>query len=256
MKKVLFSVFFILISCSGGHDLKQYDNVYFLEGLSPEINRYEVIDWPAGLEGEKILSRGIIINQDLIRLSTKTKEFLSSEYRVDSWLYRFLRINNDGKKEFLGQTSIHFDRITRSFTNFSVIFYYGAAAVSQRFRNFKCPAFEHRKKIHEVNLNDFGKKTDKLYVDRSEPIISDINSGHLFPINFNAGGSLEGEYLVEMALYSSSLRTTYSKWLPLLKKVIVEKEHNISVPSCIGIKEEEKSFSENSPLDIRKLEIK
>src|SRR5690606_13064087 len=116
------------------------------------------------------------------------------------------------------------DRISRTFKNFSVILYYSAAAVSNSFRNFKCPAFEHRKKITDIDFKSFKEKIDRLYVSRQESITSDINSGQFFPITFNAGKHLKGEYMVEIALYSSSLRTTYSKWLALYKKVSVEKE--------------------------------
>lgn len=256
MKQLLVCALFFCLACSRGHDLNKYENIYFLKDVDAQVNKFEPMDWHVGVNEERIVSKGIILNLDLIELSTQTKETLSKEFRVDSWLYRFYRITKEGRKDYIGWVSISFDRISRSFQDFSVLIYYASAAVSRQFRSFKCPAFSHRKKLEDIEIKDFGKSIDKLFIARTDTVTADINNGQYFPITFNGGKELEGDYFVEAALYSSSLRITYSKWFQLQNVLQINKEIEVSLPSCLGIKEEDKPLPESRLRDIRDLEIK
>ena len=65
-----------------------------------------------------------------------------------------------------------------------------------------------------------------------------------------------GDYSVQMALYNSNQKKIYSNWYKVKNYIPVKKELNVSVPSCIGVKEENDPNSRKKNFNIQDLEIK
>lgn len=254
--RIILGLLLLFVSCSKTFELESYENTFYFNNLSHEIVDQNIIEWKAGLNREKLLSKGFSLSIELNEIETKTKEFLSSKYRVDSWIFKFYQMNPNGRKNHIGYVSIPFDRITRQFKKFNVIFYYMAASFSRHYREFKCPAFNHRKRIENIFLEKTYTKDEKIFLSKNETIEAPINNGTKFPITFNLGDTLLGNYFFEVALFSTTTNTIYSKWLPGKNFVKINDEKTISVPTCIGIKEENTLPSSPSDLDIKKFEIK
>ncbi len=255
MKYFSFLAIFFALSCSNEIKLGFKSGILFLKDVRIGASDLRNEPWEIGKEREEEISKGFKFDVDVPELSSKASQALLKKHGIDSWLYRFTKITRGSRRE-LGHVSIdsrNGGKVTKSFT---VHIYYQAASVSRDFRRFHCPAFGHRKKIEDLEMRHYEPKRDEVYARLGENVRGDISRLSFAPLIFSGGKSLEGKYLIEVALYNSSEKRTFSSWTPIRAYPIVLKESERRVKSCIGVKEEDKPLPSSRQLRIQDLQIR
>lgn len=243
-------------SCTKVHDVKKKNGIYYLDEIEAEITQAKQISWNVGLKKEVEVSKGLRLSVSVPVVTDKSKTVLYNKYGIDSWIYRISR-RRKGRSDALGYVFYHFNNITRSTKAFTLNIYYHAAAVSERFRHFHCPAFEHRFYLPDVSLSSRNVTLENSVYAKTMPRIQPkVYRLGFTPLIFSAGRSMLGEYHVDLALYNSKTKQRYSGWFPVGKEIKITEEIKRTVASCIGIKEENNPLPQSRPLDIRNLEIK
>lgn len=256
MRNILLIFSILIIGCTKVHDLEKKNGIYYIKDIKTEIKEVKHINWDVGLKREIEVSKGMRLSITVPIISDKVKNILHAKHGIDAWVYRFSRIRR-GRKDPLGFTYYHFNNISRSTKAFMLNIYYHAASVSNHFRNFHCPAFDHRFYIPEINLIERQVNDDSSVYVRSMPNVkAKVDKLGFMPLIFTAGRSMVGEYQIDYALYNTKTKQRYSSWLPVQNKVSIPQELHKSVASCTGIKEELNPLPSSKPLDIRSLEIK
>jgi hypothetical protein len=238
MIKLLAPFFIILlVSCSADVKLVDEDNNYFIDGLDLEVKKYKEIPWKVGVDKEQTITMGLALITDVPLMSSDDYQKLEAKHGVDSWIYQFIKRNN-GKNTVLGYASIPLRRVTRSLDNFTSFIFYSAAAASTSYRSFRCPAFGHNKKVNKFFLNYLSKDKPKVYLGMRDVIRADVGGLDSFPLDFDGGDSLVGDYFVRVALWNSTNKRTYSRWFIVDGVVSIESEQPTFIKSCVGINEE------------------
>ena len=171
------------------------------------------------------------------------------------WIFKFSRVNR-GRKDPVGNIYYHFNNISKSTEAFSLNIYYHASSVSERFRGFHCPAFNHRAILKDVDVEYSNTtKPEDVFVRTVSSEPAKVERLSFSPHIFSAGRSLKGDYIVEYALYNSKTKQIYSDWKQAAGHIPVRREEQVSLPSCLGIKEEEKPLPESRRFKLQDLEI-
>jgi len=187
-------------------------------------------------------------------IESSYQDSLYQRYQVDSWAFRLEKKTGENPRIY-GHVAIFF-RNTKKDSSNSLKIYYAAAAASERFRNFSCPAFSHRKQIAEMDIDRNGPSTVDFFLKFESTLSAKVYQSSFFPSSFNGGKKLEGEYIISMAAYSSKEKKLFSPWFPLEGKIKIQREEEIGVPSCIGSHEEyDTNNSINSKININKFKM-
>ena len=252
--KIIILLF--ISSCTKYHEIKKKNGIYFIEDVQTELVEAKEIDWDIGRKREENISKGIKLTTTIPNLDDEAIETLNSQLGIDSWVYRLTRIRR-GKEDILGYFYYRFNNITRSTKFFSISLFYHAASVSKKFRLFHCPAFDHRLKIKKYDLETRrGKSSDDIYVRPIDNIVGKVTRLRFAPMIVSGGRMLEGEYVLDLALYSENTKRKYSEWMPVAKSLKISQEVTINVSSCNGVREELNPLPESRSPDIRDLEIR
>ena len=109
MKFYIFLNFLILfLSCSKEYHLTSKNGIYFLNELYAEMDNSEEVSWHVGLKREIEISKGVRFYISVPKIESNSINLLNKKYGVDSWLYRFRKIERGAKKD-LGLYSISFN---------------------------------------------------------------------------------------------------------------------------------------------------
>lgn len=256
MRNILLILMLFISGCTKVHELEKKNGIYFIKDIKTEIKEVKHINWMVGLKREIEVSKGMRLSITVPVISDKAKNILYAKYGIDSWVYRFSRTKR-GRQDPLGFTYYHFDNISRNTKAFMLNIYYHAASVSNHFRNFHCPAFDHRFYLGDVDLNKRTiNESPTVYVRSMPSVKGKVDKLGFMPLIFTAGRSMMGEYEIDFALYNTKTKQRFSKWMPVHNKINIRQEVYRSVASCAGIKEELRPLPSSKPLDIRSLEIK
>ena len=252
MKTVILFSLMLFTACDKELQLKSQNGLNYLEDVSTEIKKSKNVEWEVGKTREKVVSKGIQLNINVPRISFDSQQRLQS---VNSWIYKFTKVTRKEKRH-LGYISIPFKTIIKSERLFTIHLFYHAASISKYFRNFHCPAFEHRLKVvdYEVVSRQQPNRKD-LYVRNMGSIVGKVTKTYSTPLIFSTGIDLKGEYLIDVALYDARAKKRFSKWIPLENKLVVNSEEKVTVPSCIGVKEEYNPLRQSRQPNIKDLEI-
>jgi hypothetical protein len=195
-------------------------------------------DWKVGKKRNKLVSKGFKFQIKIPKIDKKYAKKLFSIGGIDSWIFRI------SKKERRGYQPVghilyniqNFGKVSDSITGH---IYYHAAAASSEFRRQKCPAFNHRKKISEIELIKTDVKSYDLFIKKIGSYrTATIDTPSFSPVIFSGGKSLKADYTIELALMNAKDKILYSKWIQLNNIIRIESEVEISVPSCTGIRTE------------------
>lgn len=258
MKKLLIFSLIILLTngCDDLNEVEEKNGLFFISNLEPEMSEPRIIDWKIGRKREKIVSKGLRISSTIPRLSDKAKRILQQKGSIDSWIIRITK-ETRGASQNIGYFYMKLHNITRSTKQFTISLYYHAASVSKRFRLFHCPAFNHRLEVTNFDIRDrsFIEK-ENLYIRPLDSFPGQVSQLRFAPTVVSGGQSLIGVYHIDMALYSAKTKIIHSKWLPVKGALHITQETPVSVPSCLGIKEENTPLPESNMPSLRDLEIK
>ena len=247
-------ILFLISSCTKMHDVKNANGIDFLENVSSEITNVKAVEWQVGRKKDKTISRGIRITTTVPRVSDDAKIHLFKKHGIDSWIFKFSRVVR-GRKDHVGNIYYHFNNISKSTEAFSLNIYYHASAVSERFRAFHCPAFDHRSLLKEVDLKATNVTPENIYVRSLSTEPAKVERLSFSPHIFSGGRSMLGDFIVEYALYNSKTKQLFSEWKKAYGHIPITREERVSLPSCLGIKEEEKPLPESRRFKLQDLEI-
>lgn len=254
--KFFLMTFFIFVGCTKEYELQKKNGVYFLENIDVGIENIRHIEWKVGKTRSEIVSRGMRIDTKVPHINSEAISFLRSKFGIDGWIYKFER-EDRGRSEHLGYVYYPLANISGSTKTFSLNIYYHASVVSNRFRAFHCPAFDHRLLLDDIDVSTQNNNYDNnIYIRPKETIRAKVSKLQFTTHIFSAGTSMIGDYSVQMALYNSNQKKIYSNWYKVKNYIPVKKELNVSVPSCIGVKEENDPNSRKKNFNIQDLEIK
>lgn len=255
MRGMQIILLFISLSCTKWSHVKSSNGIYQVSDVSAHIHSEKTLVWKIGKNRGAIVSKGFNFKVDIPKIDQEGRDILFREYGIDAWLFKISKISR-GKKQHLDFVSFDFQNISRMTSELTLHIFYHAASVSDDFRRFHCPAFDHRYLINDIELNEDATDNFNLYVRRNQLIKGRIHRPSLAPIISSAGKSLMGKYIVEIALYNSKEKRIYTSFKKLSNTIEVSSEHRVSVPSCIGVKQELNPLPSTLTPSIRNLEIK
>jgi len=254
MKTLLIISLIFISACTKMHDVETKNGIDYLEDIQSKISNVKNVEWSVGKKKNKIVSRGIRLGTDVPRISDSAKEKLYKKYGIDSWLFKFVKTTGN-RTRILGNVFYHFNNISRNTTSFSLNIYYHSASVSRQFRNFHCPAFNHRLLIKDLSLENETDKVQDLYIREMNFETGRASKLSFSPHIFSSGKSLKGRFHVQYALYNSKTKQIFSDWRQADGFAVVGSERAVSLPSCIGVKEEKKPLRKSKDFNLNDLKI-
>jgi hypothetical protein len=213
-----------------------------VQDVQMEITHLNEIDWFVGKRKEEKITQSITFYVNMPKVQEDDLRYLMEEKGIDAWIVRLIMVRA-GKTQDLGSLYTLFQPVSRGrrstvaagpATSVTIKIYYAAAYASERFRAFRCPAFEHNKKISSMQIN--GEDTPfEISIQGGVPYLEKSQLIELTPSSFNGGHTLIGEYFLEIAPYSSKNKQIFSGFKRLPMWVQVKEEESVSIPSCAGI---------------------
>ena len=191
-----------------------------------QIVKSKIIDWQVGIGSKNLISKGVTITLTLPILQSQDLSDLLEKRGANAWLLRLSRDTAQGRrvvgKIYVPLTSADNTRRTSlkisQLSPITIAVHYAAAAISQRFENFACPAFGHQRVISGVTISRPGTKSSDLIV--SSISYHSSREGNIEKYSFrtpvlNGGETLQGSYLLEVAAYNyqeKRLKSNYSEY--------------------------------------------
>ena len=255
MRGVLFTLLFLSVSCTKWAKVEPTSGIHKIEDIKAEIFKLKTVDWKVGKKRGATVSKGFSFKIDIPKINEDGRRILFDKYGIDSWLYRIVR-KRRGRTQRLGLVKFDLGNMSRTTTDITIHIFYHAASVSQSFRRFHCPAFDHRLIIEDIDLESDNYGEMSFYTKKDRPVKGKITKPAFAPVIFSGGRGLKGDYFVELALYNSKEKRLYSRFKRVGNSIEVDDEREVSVPSCVGVKEENKPLPNSKGPSIRDLEIK
>ena len=237
--KALFLSLLLSSSCTKYASFEKNAVGISLEPVSMEISHLKDIEWKAGPKKDE-LTQSITFIIDLPKLKTDDLHFLLDQKGIDSWLLRLIS-RQSSKDQDIGSMYVPFKpsyagrgASIGSTSSVTLRLMYAAAFMSERFRQFKCPAFAHNKKVSSMKISgsndDFSIQLTggMSYNDKAQMV-------GLRPTDFNGGHSLVGDFYIEIAAYDSKKKMVLSNFKRLPMSVSVQSEEIVSVKGCEGV---------------------
>jgi len=255
MKGFLFILLiFSIQSCTKWHEVREGNGILYVHKAESELHTLSETQWEVGKKRNKTVSKGVRFKFDIPKISSDDSLKLTRKHGIDSWIFRVVKLTR-GRKRVLGNIVYSLHNISRSSNDITVRVYYHAAAVSQIFRKFKCPAFGHRFKLNQYKMNDTSKKFYDVFASRGKYLQGTFIRPSFSPVIFSGDLSLLGTYSVEFALFNSKEKKLFSRWHKANNTINVITEDRVSIPSCAGIKEEN-DLKNNRPPRAEEFRIK
>ena len=258
LKLIIVSFLMVsLVSCKDYSMLMVEKNGVTIKPMGGAIDSAQVLKWKVGSLFKYTVSKGILIKVNLPRLKADDIQVLNMKYGVDSWI---IRVSKDfsGRRQTLGEIYLPMQapalkRVSAtSLANFAV--YYSAAAPSPRFENFQCPAFDHRKLIGNVDVQNRGITWQNLAVGNFDGGSRDVKlqKFSLDPITLNGGMSLAGSYIIELGVFSEREGVRKAGYIDFPEEIIVSQEQEVAVGGC---ENSQIPSNDKETLDIRKFKF-
>lgn len=243
MKYFLILSFLFIIACTKHSEvILEKDKVAGIHANEGTVFDGQVMDWKVGDFHSKTLSKGFLLKVSLPKLGIDNINKILEQTKVDSWLVKIIRQNDNGEVITMGHIYLPFyhvnnqtgKRRVEAVESIYAKIYYAAAAISNRLESLKCPALDHRKIIDEVQVKT-GKLERDFFLSYSSEFEDKVLPAEILPHTFNGGNSLIGEYTVQIALYSFTTNVRYSEFIDLPGKVKILKEEEKAVEECNGV---------------------
>lgn len=249
MKYVLL-IFLLLLTCGCDKKSKveEQNGIFLIFPEKGEVEESKVVKWRVGPLRRQTVSKGVKGKIIFPVIERKYLKKFVDEFGIDSWLIRVRRrglgrsevldrisvpliVNKKGRKEGspfrLRQTKLGHVQI-----------YYAAAALSSRFENFQCPAFDHSLSVKKMRLRS--NLVANNYFRLNPQVFSSV-LGKVRPFDYksnvvNGGMRLLGEYIFEIAFYNSKYKRTYSNFVTLSNSIDILQESQRIVKGCANFK--------------------
>ncbi len=242
MIKIISLVFLVLIvGCEEKEIFIKKGNSILIDTSGLEIEKADELTWVVGRNRIKQkVSKGFIVKFQLPKLKEENFRELYEKNKIDSWLVKITKSTSSNSNNSLGMYVVPFRVRTDKGMRFShgglsqFMVYYAAASMSERFRRFPCPAFDHRFRIDDLDIRSNPARSEQslLLAQRDRGLTGKFETAGFIPLHFNGGMSLEGEYQISIALFNSQFNILYSEFAPLADKIIVRSEDTIAIQGC------------------------
>ncbi|MFP5459466.1 MAG: hypothetical protein ACLGG7_12090 [Bacteriovoracia bacterium] len=232
-----------LLACTKKAELKKDGVGVELAGLVWEIASTSEGRWKVGKHLTNTVTKNVNFVLKLPKIDSADMEFMASTYKVDAWLIRVIQTSaQNGRMElvtlyapFIARTAARSPG--QMMKSVSLNLTYAAAAMSERFRRFNCPAFSHNKRVDEWSV--IGDMAPISLVIQPQATFSEkLKPSDLVPMTLNVGHTMVGEYTIEVALFSTATKQIYSSFRQLPQGLRVSSEYAIQVDGCDGVHEE------------------
>ncbi|MBF0205783.1 MAG: hypothetical protein HQK53_02735 [Oligoflexia bacterium] len=244
LKLLIFSLCFILISCSQNMKLDTADNRLVLSNVHFGIGNVRENRWELGITTKAKVTRDITVSINYIPISGSAIETINQKYPIDSFLVRVRKYVPGSGTSILGHTLFHFER--QAYQNFLLFYLYNKIVVRisydgayPTFKNalFPCSRSGHNKSIAGTDvLKNTAPAIDKIVLFSAYGGAFDegqfSKSGGMILPEFNTGISMVGEYYFDIAFYSTKDKTLYSDFIEAETKVVVSDEEILSYTGC------------------------
>lgn len=215
------------------------------ESFNDQVNRVNMditylkeAEWKVGQRNEATVTQSIAFLLDMPKVSEEDLAYLSSKHKIDAWIVRVIT-TRENKNQDLGSAYALFvphqsgRGKSRTPESISLKIYYASAYASERFRAMKCPTFNHNKRVTSMKIEGENKEFS-INIGRPVPYGEKSQLVEFRPNSFNGGNTLAGTYFIEIAPYNSKEKVIMGGFTRIPKTVVVEKEQEISIPSCAG----------------------
>ena len=250
-----FLILTLITSCTDPYKLQKANGIYFFSDIQSEISKAKNIEWDVGEKKDKTVSKGIRVSLAVPKITENAKNVLYKEFGIDSWVFRVVHVVKN-RPRILGYLYYSFSYISKSTKDVTFNLYYHAASVSDYFRSFKCPAFEHRLYITDFETKSLKSKTKNLYAKYMGNINASVSKVGFRPEVFSTGRTMLGEFRFSLALYNTKKKERYSDWYDIPQTLKISEEEKIALPSCLGVKQENTPNPNSKRFNIQDLEIK
>ncbi len=211
--KLLIPFFFILFSCNEYAPIQNTPSGIFVTASQLKIDNYVNEIWRVGPLKRQKVSKGFRLDITFPYLKRSDLDTLLKEYGVNAWLikirkraysvntvlgYLYIPLIIPGIQ---GKSKYRRHQIKQG----AISVYYAAAAISKRFENFICPAFDHNKTLDDVEIDDRTISMDRFFAGRQTDtyVAAKVEKFSYSGNTLNGGQSLEGEYTIQVAMYNS-----------------------------------------------------
>lgn len=222
-----------------------------LSDVQWRVAKLSEVTWKVGRTLRDIVTRNLTVVVELPPFAQEDEEFLAKTYGIDSWLVRITQITAASARIELGTLHVPFRGVTKGrggglpVRSVSFSLTYAAAAMSERFRRFNCPAFSHDRRLGDYDVIGDEKPIEIIIVPAGT-YSEKLKPNELVPTTYNIGHTMVGEYAVEVALLNSNEKKMYSQFQELPFHIKVHNEKTETVEGCAGVHEEFEPAKENS----------
>lgn len=242
-KLLYFSVLLGLAGCSKESVLLRDGVGVRLTEAQWGVSSLSEAKWKVGKHLSNTVSKNLNLVLSLPKIDGDDVMFLQTTYGVDAWLVKIIQSNALSSNMELVTIYAPF-RVRQSgrsggllMKSLSFNFTYAAAAISERFRRFNCPAFSHDKRLNKWEIVGEEKPIEILV--RPEARFDErLKLSELVPTTLNVGNTMVGDFYIEVALFNTAQKQTYSSFQRLPFHLKVLSEDSIVVDGCAGVHEE------------------
>lgn len=240
----IFVTLLITLSCTKKSEIKFTENAFYINPINTGLTDVRVEKWRVGPNRDQEVSKGVTVFVSFPLLERDELERLVTEFGIDSWLIkvkkRSFSVNTTLGYVYIplivpgtqGKNKNRRHQIKKG--TFSV--YYSAAAISKRFENFECPAFNHNRYVEDWTINKRPITLDQIFAGPLEEtyigakVTEYSYSGNIL----NGGQSIEGDYTVEIALYNHKEKKKKSNYIELVEVLNISAERQRQISGCEG----------------------
>ena len=247
-------VLFLLFGCQKYSEYKELPQGGFLltpRGIS--IKDIKVIRWKVGKGYKKEVSKGIKFHFTLPLLKKEYVEKLTAT-GINSWIVRVSRVRTISSEKLdyftipllVAQKKVFGKSGFKAMRSGRVNIFYASSFVSSNDSNIVCPRLGHRKIIQEIDVKREKSRSQHIHVSIVNESSLRVKSHYLGyePEKINGGMSLQGTYVIELALYDQKKQKLMSNWFRINEKIVIGMEKEVSLKGC-SLYERAVPFGEN-----------
>lgn len=238
---ILGFIFILLVlgACQPKSTMTSQKSRSEIEPVPMEVSKVNTLDWRVGPERDQTISRGVSILVELPQLEDDDLEKLVADRKVDAWIVQLHRRGTSGM-EVLARTAVPLTGYKSQMKTISFPVQYAASALSMRRAKMRCPSFDHRYVIGDIEVTSGSSQgLSKLIVGPSQdgPQRGSFKLFQVRPESINGGHRLQGDYRVEVALFNREEKRLKSNFVSYPEVVKVRSEKKVTLNGCQNFKE-------------------
>ena len=241
--KVLFILVLVLGGCQKYSEYRKTPSGgVLITPVGIKLKDIKVINWKVGRNRKTEISRGIKFHFTLPLIKKDYLERLT-QMNIDTWIVKIKRERVSSQqtldsfalplvlypKKVLGKGGIRPMRSGRI-----NIFYASSFVESDESGSLLCPKLGHNKRVDSVKTKREKSLDQYIHISAANESSLSIRTEHVGydPEKINGGMSLEGTYIIELALYNKKERKLVSNWFRIDEKIVVDGESGVVVQGC------------------------